>query len=139
MPYVDQMALDMLNEHCANEKIRAAILSAPDLDYQPKTDEQIHEIALGAFHGHIWVRPAIDQETAMMFMPLGFMTQEQRFSLIKLGANLYEDISKAGPRSVNGLPSFFSMNILSMTDAIKVFNKMQEFRQAVEAVSGVAQ
>ncbi len=42
----------------------------------------------------------------------------------------YEYIDKAAPRSVNGLPIFFSMRMLSRADQKRLSEKVQRLREA---------
>lgn len=54
---------------------------------------------------------------AMVFMPLalGALAGYSENELKKIGT-IYEELSKAGPRSINGMPCFFSFKILHMDD-----------------------
>ena len=48
---------------------------------------------------------------------------------------IYEYIDKAGPRSINGLPNFFSMRLLNKEDALKVdgyYIKYKEIRETAD-------
>ena len=64
----------------------------------------------------------------LIFMPLIFVTDEWRTEMKRLypnGFHLYEYIDKAGPRSINGMPTFMSMIILDM-------NHMPELKRLVK-------
>lgn len=137
--YQDQVALKGLKETLdPNNEVQVAIynalLAAPDHDYTPLTDEVIVELALEIFRGHIWFAWCYDDEDAAMFMPWMLCDNAQRLSMYKLGACFYEHVDKAGPRSVNGRPSFFSMRIASATDWEKVVTKLEAIKGAVAAV-----
>lgn len=48
---------------------------------------------------------------------------------------IYEYFSEAGPRSVNGYPTFVSLHMVSQEDAIKVWEKYELIKKAVEGVT----
>lgn len=61
-------------------------------------------------------------------------TPEREAFLNEIGM-LYEDNSKAGPRSINGYPMFFSCKILSKADAkrfMEMYNKYVKMREEFE-------
>lgn len=71
----------------------------------------------------------------MIFMPvmLGAFadtTQEYRDDI----GMIYEYIDKAGPRSINGYPIFFSMCYINKADAIKVWEKVRVIEEALKAI-----
>ena len=47
---------------------------------------------------------------------------------------IYEYYDKAGPRSINGYPTFFSFRILNVKDRLIVWEKVEKIRKALEAV-----
>lgn len=61
----------------------------------------------------------------MVFMPLGLMEREDAKEFLEDCGMIYEHLHKAGPRSVNGLPMFMSMNKLTRkeTNQLKVYFK----------------
>jgi len=69
-----------------------------------------------------------------VFMPIIFMNDEQR----KESANnnivhFYEYYDKAGPRSVNGMPCFFSMHQINLRDWKKVVKYIKEYEVRVKS------
>jgi len=73
-----------------------------------------------------------------VFMVLIFMGAKQRREMIKNPPGLiYEYLSEAGPRSINGMPSFFSMRMLSKADAEKVFRMAKDAQAAARNAVGL--
>ena len=60
----------------------------------------------------------------MVFMPLVFMSAEDAAVLTDAGA-IYEDMSKAGPRAINGYPMFTSCKILHEDDRLPLIEEMK--------------
>ena len=72
----------------------------------------------------------------MIFMPLGLgsLSNLQPDSLKQIGC-VWEYIDKAGPRSINGLPMFLSMNLLHIDDwerAVPAIDKEIQRRASIE-------
>ncbi|MFV2014927.1 MAG: hypothetical protein ACC656_05845, partial [Candidatus Heimdallarchaeota archaeon] len=78
---------------------------------------KLKQIAVDLAEGKIFCDLQIDLERDNLdaiFMPLVFMSKEQRKNMIADGVSLlYEYYSEAGPRGVNGKPCFFSMRFLT--------------------------
>ena len=71
----------------------------------------------------------------MVFLPLAIMDEKQRKRLAKQEIYLmYEYIDKAGPRSYNGYPIFFSMQTLNKKDTEAVFAYVKKVKEALENV-----
>lgn len=71
-------------------------------------------------------------DVLMVFMPIGLgglsdLTSEE-FGQIGM---IYEYIDKAGPRSINGMPMFFSCNYLSRGDTEKVIAYHEKILEAL--------
>ena len=87
-----------------------------------KTDDELKKLAMDIFNGHVFcdwmVEEAQTRLLGMVFMPLALMEQEhiQKLFEEEEASMLYEYLEKAGPRSVNGLPGFFSMRVLNRAD-----------------------
>jgi hypothetical protein len=124
----------------------------------------LQDIALGIHGGTIYSTlhmMAVDRDpervardAGMVFMPLALMNRELVESVNKfmrdcdmpqvvpvepgLPADLgmiWEYMSKAGPRSVNGVPMFMSMRFLSKDDTLKVTKMIARLRVKDEAVT----
>lgn len=108
-------------------------------DYEPLSDEQIHQIALGISQNSIFHSAMLGDRMVDMlshvFMPLIFIGDAMRQWMIKNEiAGFYEDYGRAMPRSINGYPMFMSMRMLNDEDNEKVFNRVMEIDKALEAL-----
>ena len=77
-----------------------------------------------------------EQMLSMVFMPiaLGAFSTYTLDSLAQIGV-LWEDMSKAGPRSCNGRPMFMSFHILHIEDwkrALAAIHREEERRKSIE-------
>jgi len=100
---------------------------------QELSEEELREIAEGIYHGRIFCDRQVHtpQEIPMVFMPLALMDDKGRASMILQDANfVYEYVEKAGPRSINGMPCFFSMRFLTTDQAKKVLDCHHEMVEA---------
>jgi hypothetical protein len=69
-----------------------------------------------------------------VFMPVIFMTDEQRKESSDNNiVHFYEYYDKAGPRSVNGMPCFFSMCQINKNDWDKVVKYIKEYEVRVKS------
>lgn len=76
-----------------------------------KTKEELKQLALDICEGRVFGSWQIDREgdLPMVFMSLMFMSEDQmRDALTREVVDVYEYLDKAGPRSMNGMPCFFS-------------------------------
>lgn len=101
-----------------------------------QTDEFLKALAIDIFEGKVYTNRHISnpEDIAMVFMVIalgGFahLTEEQ----VKRIGLVYEYISEAGPRSINGMPSFFSMKMLSMDDTNRMLKFYNEYKQLKES------
>ena len=107
------------------------------MGYQPRTDDEIKEIAIGIHAGAIFCDRHLLDEPHMLgsvFMVVALMEGEVRKDFLDVmmpnGADgpmgmMYEYVAKAGPRSVNGYPMFFSVKYLDPDDTTRVFRMMK--------------
>jgi hypothetical protein len=107
------------------------------MDYTPKTDEEVKQLALDIYKNKIFIATMIKpnqlrEMIPMVFMPLMFMETKVFNELKDMGAIPYEYYDEAMPRSINGFPCFMSMNILSGDDYHRVLAKLNEIREATE-------
>jgi len=110
------------------------------LSYVSLTDPEVRELALGIMAGTVFTdRQLLDpRDITMVFPVLSMMTPEQyQESVIDVvlpgGIEdaapvglIYEHLDKAGPRSVNGYPMFFSLRVMSPSDLERVQGVMDE-------------
>lgn len=101
-----------------------------------KTKEDLNNIAHDFYSGKIFSNLHMSEYDvksclSMVFMVLAFMDPRDMYIPESIGL-IYEYIHKAGPRSINGMPMFFSMNYLNVEDTAYVLNKVQEIKSVVE-------
>jgi len=91
------------------------------------TDEELKQFAVDLFEGKIFTSARIPEAEAAtilpsVFMPLFFMDEDLRKDFVESKPVLvFEYLSKAGPRSINGYPMFTSMQFLNEEE----YNKMK--------------
>jgi len=103
------------------------------------TDDDINALAGEICRGGVFTSNHIRKEDIGMlpviFIPLVFACPKLIEELRKEDMGMiYEYISEAGPSSVNGYPSFFSLHIVSQEDANRVWEKYAQIKKAVEGV-----
>jgi len=101
-----------------------------DLD---KSDVELKQLAIDLAQGRIFTDRDIRDPSMLgvVFMPLIFMDEKLVKELKAEPPGLvYEYLSAAGSRSINGMPCFFSCRMLSKADADKVYEMA---RRVVEA------
>lgn len=106
-------------------------------EYKNKTDEELKQIALDIIKGNIFGSHCLSDLTdaPSVFMALNFLSKEDLDGMQK--ANIiffYEYLDKAGPRSVNGMPMFYSCNMLNLEDYNKLAEYSEAFRKAIDSV-----
>ena len=99
--------------------------------YQKKTPEQIETLAWDITGGRVfgsWNGPP--DMIKSCFMILMFMEQKHLDQLKEQNiAHLYEYMDKAGPRSVNGYPSFMSAQYIDVDDMAKVVKRLKQIEE----------
>lgn len=104
--------------------------------FESRPDEDLKRIASDLAHGKIFTTQhqyLIDHpdNISTVFMPLSFMKPEDSKEFWeKRPGMLFEALENANSRSVDGLPIFFSMQVLNEADAKKVFDYYQEIKKA---------
>jgi hypothetical protein len=102
-------------------------------DERYRDDAFLKALAMDAVDGKIFTSGMIErqEDVGMVFMPLLLMSQETRDEWLKAGPTIiYEYLDKAEPRSINGMPIFFSFSYLNKPDA----EKFAEFARAYAKV-----
>ncbi len=91
--------------------------------FPSQSDEQLRKIANALFHGEIFCSLQIKDSSMFSMVFMVAMFGDEAFQ-VKLAVHnirfVYEYMSKALPRGVNGYPMFMSMTILNNEDADKV-------------------
>ena len=103
--------------------------------YTSKTDAELETLAWDIIGGKVFGSWDIKNPDMlrMSFMVLAFM-EATHMDEIKQNdiAHVYEYMDKAGPRSVNGMPCFFSASYLNKADALKLLMRCQEIAELRE-------
>lgn len=105
--------------------------------YRRMTDKEIKKLAEDMYKGLIFTDMHIrnSEDIPMVFQPLIFIHEEQLEELRSGPPGLlYEYMSEAGPRSINGMPIFWSFNMLSQEDTKKLFEYYNKIKEAIEKV-----
>jgi hypothetical protein len=106
----------------------------PRLTYVSKTEGELEKLAWDVVGGQVFGTWSHPEAAKLSFMVLMFLDNEQRQQMrdAKI-VHIYEYIDKAGPRSINGLPSFMSMQLLDETDAEKLRMRVFELDKLKDA------
>ncbi len=97
-----------------------------------KTPDELKQIAVDLFHGKIYTDRHCQKprDVMMVFMPLGLMEPKAFRKLQKDPPGMiFEYLDKAGPRCINGMPGFFSCQMLSQDDTntvLEMYKKLEE-------------
>jgi len=99
--------------------------------------ETIKEVARGIATGQVFTDRHVPEHERnnlpMIFMPIALGAMND-VDLKSLGL-LYENLSEALPRSVNGMPIFGSFKMLNKKDAEMAFDMAMRMRKAMDGVS----
>jgi|AntRauTorcE11897_2_1112592.scaffolds.fasta_scaffold00044_23 hypothetical protein len=81
-------------------------------------DDEIREFVDALLSGNLFTSEQVQNESdiPMVFMPLMLGASEHLEPIIDDIGCLYEYMSKAGPRGINGQPVFYSFNVLHKDD-----------------------
>lgn len=105
-----------------------------------RTDQELGQLAKRLYRGQIfgsWQVHSRDTKLlTWIFMPLFFMTAEQREELTRDGiTHLYGEVDSALERSLNGYPCFASIGLLTQTEYETLMRKAEAIRAAVDAAA----
>jgi len=104
-----------------------------------RTDEELKQLAKDMLADKIFtnahIREGDDKLLGSIFMPIMLMDQEQRDKLEAENVNLlFEYYTEAGPRSINGYPSFMTMKYMTKDEWEKVYNYHEKMKTALDEV-----
>jgi hypothetical protein len=105
--------------------------------YTPKTDEELKELALGLNQGRFFSSASCrkPEDVGLVFLPLAMADDALTEDLKRMEITfVYEDISRALPRSINGMPMFTSMNMLNKADHERLRTINQKIEEALKAI-----
>lgn len=106
-------------------------------EYVPLSEGKIRELARDTYKERVFWSTAIPEKefeniATAVFMPLMLVGEEVLDQMAAVRAIPYEYMSEAGPRSVNGYPTFFSMRYISADDYNRVRKALQAITAAVD-------
>lgn len=105
--------------------------------YKPMTDKEVKQLAEDMFKGLVFTdrHIRVKEELLSVFMALVLMSEEQMEDIRKNPPGMiYEYMEKAGPRAINGNPTFLSFRMIGKDDAKKV---LERYNKIIEAVGEV--
>ena len=100
------------------------------------TPEEITEVAEGLVKGRYFCATMCPPDmitSVFMIVALGGLANIEPDSI----GNIIEDLDKAGPRSVNGYPCFFSCRVIHKADWAVIAEKATAAQAAMDAALGV--
>ncbi len=93
--------------------------SGNKIAYELRTDAQLKQIAIDIIEGRIFSHWNIErpEDVRHVFMPISLgafaKCTDEEYNNVGL---VFEYLDKAGPRTINGMPNFFSMQIVNVKD-----------------------
>lgn len=93
-----------------------------------KTQKELKQLAKKVYDGEIFL--SNDQNKIVQCFPIIYMLDSQSFG-VEIGS-LYEEMRHASPRSINGMPMFFSCNILTIDETKDVINYLKEIEELMK-------
>ena len=103
-----------------------------------RPDDELKKLAQDAHDGLVFTDrhlPKGDSHQFLAtFMVLALMDPEKLNEVAGEIGMVYEYLDKAGPRSVNGYPSFFSCNFLNKSDTEKFLEYVRPLQEKATAV-----
>jgi hypothetical protein len=99
--------------------------------YTPKTPPEIEKLAWAIVGRQVFGSWDCPQDmVGSCFMIMMFMDAKHHQSMREQHiAHVYEYIDKAGPRSINGYPSFLSAQFLNHDDSVKVLARIRQIEE----------
>lgn len=105
------------------------------------TKQELWDLAVGIVSGQVFtdrhIRPEDYERTVLaVFMPLVFADEDMITEIGKEASLLYEWMDKAGPRSMNGYPMFFSVHWLHQDQQPQLDEFIDELFERRKEVGG---
>lgn len=102
--------------------------------YVSKTEEELKKLATDIYSGLVFTDKHMKEGDSNPFMVLNLMDHKDVKELSEKCGCIYEYLSSAGPRSVNGRPSFLSFQLLDKADAKIMWDKYFKIKEVIEKV-----
>jgi hypothetical protein len=103
--------------------------------YHASSEDELNTLALDIVSNQVFTSSMVrdERDIPLAFMILSLLDRRTIRYLRWIGAHLlYEYYDKAMPRSVNGYPCFFSMNILDKNDTDRLYEKIRRLQAAMK-------
>jgi hypothetical protein len=119
----------------ANDYLQMTEGSVTGSTYTPLSDEEVTKLAKAMYRNEVFFSFMIPENQRIRMIPMVFMVVLFMDDITKkqLVANeidvFYEYMSEAGPRGINGYPTFFSCRSMTRNDGNRVINKYNEIRR----------
>jgi hypothetical protein len=119
----------------ANDDLQMTEGSVTGSTYTPLSDEEVTKLAKAMYRNEVFFSFMIPENQRIRMIPMVFMVVLFMDDITKkqLVANeidvFYEYMSEAGPRGINGYPTFFSCRSMTRNDGNRVINKYNEIRR----------
>jgi hypothetical protein len=95
--------------------------------------DEIKRVARGLVEGKVFCAEMCEPDMiSMVFMPVG-MGGLENHDIDKIGT-VYEWLSKAGERGINGYPMFMSCQVVHVEDWTQITTKAGQIAEAIEKV-----
>ncbi len=104
--------------------------------YERMSDDEVAKVAIGLVNGAIFTSDMVPVQSDIqhVFMFLALMGEEHFAALKEDGiAMVYEELSKAGSMSVNGMPCFLSMHVTNEEDRTRIYTAARAIKAAQDA------
>lgn len=98
----------------------------------PMTKQEINTLARRVVTNDVFITSRVDEAELAFGMLFAFMEDPLPENL----GGVWEAYSKAGPRSINGLPMFFSMHMVAKEDLKPLDAEIKKMQKALGVPSG---
>jgi hypothetical protein len=105
--------------------------------FSEKTPEELRQIGADIYEGKVFTDRHISKNSLditpsiFLLIALGAFSKAPEEYIDNIGM-IYEYLSEAGPRSINGYPMFFSLQVLSEEQAKVVINAYLQYKEIKE-------
>ncbi len=95
-----------------------------------ETKKDLKQIAVDLYDDKIFCDRQLTNQSSMpmVFLPIALGAFKNEEDVKDIGL-IYEYLSEAGPRGINGYPCFFSMRILTIEETKEMFKHYEEYKK----------
>jgi hypothetical protein len=105
-------------------------------EHKPMSEPERRQLALDIMDGKVFGSWNLDPDEARNVIGMIFLPLSLGANVPKGVAHIYEYLSQAGPRAINGNPIFMSFRVLLKEDAKALFPMMEELKKQRDAFLG---